>query len=84
MSSFDLSNTLSKRKKILYTLLFIIGLSFSYATFMPIGIICASILLLQKKSRQFTYLGLFLFILQILVLIIVYNMWLDSNLLQPV
>jgi len=84
MQSSSTSDFLSKRMKITYSLVFIIGLSFSYATFMPIGIGCASYLVLQKKSRHFVILGLVLFLLQILVLSINLSTWLDSNFLNPV
>ncbi|TFF94155.1 MAG: hypothetical protein EU544_04865 [Promethearchaeota archaeon] len=69
----------SYRERILYSMIFVMGLIFCYAPFMPIGILCASFLLFQKKSKQFQILALILFTLQIIVLYIFLDMVLEAQ-----
>lgn len=84
MESQDLREKLSLREQVLYSFIFIFGLIFSYAYFMPIGIICGGFLLFQKKSKAFQVMALLIFILQILVIFIfaemaISAMIVDSN-----
>jgi len=57
----------SNKKKIIYLTIFILGISFSSQVLMPIGIICSSILLFQKK-RKVVLLGLILIFIQFFIL----------------
>ncbi|MFO8020492.1 MAG: hypothetical protein R6U96_17855 [Promethearchaeia archaeon] len=78
MESPEKSQDLSIREQIFYTFIFLIGLVFSYAFFMPIGIVCGSFLLFQKKSKAFQIMGLIIFILQILVIYIFADMAIEA------
>lgn len=75
---------LTKIMKMIYSLIFLVGMVFSYAGFMPIGIICASYLLFQKRSKHFQYLSIILFLLQILVLYIFIDMVIEAQIIYPV
>lgn len=57
----------SNKKKIIYLTIFILGISFSSPVLMPIGIICASFLLFQKK-RKVVLLGLITIFIQFFIL----------------
>jgi hypothetical protein len=57
----------SHKKKIIYLAIFILGISFSSPVLMPIGIICASILLFQK-NRKVILLGLITIFIQFFIL----------------
>ncbi|MBD3228909.1 MAG: hypothetical protein GF329_12040 [Candidatus Lokiarchaeota archaeon] len=84
MASSKKPETLSIKMKITYSIIFLGGMVFSYASFMPVGIICASYLIFQKKSRHFRALGIILFILQILVIYIFIDMAIDAQNIYPV
>ena len=75
---------LTRMMKIIYSLIFLVGMVFSYAGFMPIGIICAAYLLFQKRSKHFQYLSIILFLLQILVLYIFIEMVIEAQIIYPV
>ena len=60
---------INQRNKVLYVLCFFVGLIFSYATLVPIGLIFSVILLFKKDDIKINLLGLFLIIIQIL------NIW---------
>ena len=57
----------SNKRKIIYLAIFILGISFSSPVLMPIGIICASILLFQK-NRKVILLGLITIFIQFFIL----------------
>lgn len=57
----------SKKKKIYYLTIFILGIAFSTPVLMPIGIICASILLFQK-NKKVVLLGLIIIFIQFFIL----------------
>ncbi|MGV9173034.1 MAG: hypothetical protein ACOC44_16660 [Promethearchaeia archaeon] len=78
MDSSERTSKLSIREQVVYTLIFLFGMVFSYAFFMPIGIICGSFLLFQKKSKAFQIMGLIMFILQILVIYIFADMVIEA------
>jgi uncharacterized protein YqhQ len=75
---------LTRMMKIIYSLIFLVGMVFSYAGFMPIGILCAAFLLFQKRSKHFQYLSIILFLLQILVLYIFIDMVIEAQIIYPV
>ena len=57
---------LSLRKKATLFLIFIIGIFFSFPTVLPVGLICAAILLFQKNKKA-VKLGYLLILLQALI-----------------
>lgn len=63
------SKALSQKKKVLLTFIFVLGIPLSYPTVMPLGIICASILLFQKNKKA-NLMGLFLILVQFISIII--------------
>ncbi|MHA1343012.1 MAG: hypothetical protein ACTSQG_03440, partial [Promethearchaeota archaeon] len=42
---------LSQRKKLILIIIFIFGIAFSYPTVLPLGLLCAAILLFQKNKK---------------------------------
>jgi uncharacterized membrane protein len=84
MASLDNSAELSFQERIMFSIIFLLGIIFSYVSFMPIGIILASVLIFQRKSRQFFALGLVLFILQLVALFIFLGDKLDAQMVYPV
>jgi len=63
------SKTLSQKKKVVLTFIFMLGIPLSYPTVMPLGIICASILLFQKNKKA-SLMGLFLIFVQFLSVLV--------------
>ncbi|MHA1820373.1 MAG: hypothetical protein ACTSU2_08235 [Promethearchaeota archaeon] len=59
-----------KNFKILYSILTIMGFVLSNPVFIPFGIICASILLFQKKYRVFLVFGVLIIVLDIIITIV--------------
>lgn len=78
METSERASKLSIREQIIYSVIFLFGMVFSYAFFMPIGIICGSFLLFQKRSKAFQIMGLIMFILQILVIYIFADMVIEA------
>ncbi|MGQ4875335.1 MAG: hypothetical protein ACP6IY_14820 [Promethearchaeia archaeon] len=62
------TTNLSLKKKITISIIFIIGIILSYPTILPLGIICAGILLFQKNKKA-NILGVLLLIIQIFLLL---------------
>ena len=54
-------------KRIIYTIIFIIGIPLSYPTVFPLGLICTGILLFQN-DKKISYSAIFLIIIQIFIL----------------
>ena len=67
-ATIEPSKPFSQRRKFLCALIFIIGLPLSYPTVFPFGLACTSFLLFQK-SKTAVWAGLFLVIVQFLLLV---------------
>ncbi|MHC1591662.1 MAG: hypothetical protein ACXQS8_06225 [Candidatus Helarchaeales archaeon] len=61
-------DTLSQRKKILFMILFIIGIPLAYPTVFPLGLVCSGILIFQKNKWALIA-GILLSIIQVSLLI---------------
>ncbi len=75
---------LTNLEKFTYITIFILGIFCSYVVLMPIGIACGVILLFQKRKGVLTGMGVFLFILQIVVLFIYVDLQLTVVQMQGV
>lgn len=72
----DVSNSLDSesfpltpKKRVIMALVFLVGLPLSYPTLLPLGLICSSVLLLQKH-RKLSLMGLFLILSQFTALFV--------------
>ena len=66
LNKSDEISILTLKHKIIYLILFYIGIICSYPTLLPIGIVITCILLFKKNNIKINIMGLFLIILQII------------------